>query len=211
MSLSARVEQLRLRDLLLLEHIATQGSLRKVSEALHVTQPAITQALQGLERAFGVALVDRERRGVQLTAAGRAALARLRSARSEITAACEAAQAPERPLLRIGSSPMAALDVLPRALTRLRKAVPAAQVVLPETSVPRLWTALAEGQLDAIAARQPSLAQGERLPEGVAFDVVGSERMVIVAAQSHPLARVAPACSSWPRWTGCCHRPAPWR
>ena len=192
-SLSPRIEQLRLRDLLLLEHIETEGSLRKVAEALHVTQPAVTQALQGLERAFDVALVERGRRGVLLTAAGRAALARLRTARCEVTAACEAAQAPQRPLLRLGSSPMAALEVMPKALTRLRRALPEGQVILTETSVPRLWAALAEGELDAIASRLPNLGPGERLPEGVAHDAVGSERVVVVAAQSHPMARRRPS------------------
>lgn len=192
-ALSPRVEQLRLRDLMLLEHIDTQGSLRKVADTLHVTQPAVTQALQGLERAFGVALVERERRGVLLTAAGRAALARLRTARAEVTAACEAALAPQRPVLRIGSSPMAALDVVPRALTRLRHALPETHIMLTETSVPRLWAALAEGELDAIASRIPGLGPGDRLPEGVAHDAVGNERVVVVGASSHPMARGRPS------------------
>jgi DNA-binding transcriptional LysR family regulator len=191
-ALSPRVEQLRLRDLLLLEHIETEGSLRKVAQALHVTQPAITQALQGLERAFDVALVERGRRGVLLTAAGRAAVARLRTVHAEVAAACEAALAPQRMVLRIGSSPMAALDVVPRAVTRLRRALPDAHIVLTETSVPKLWAALAEGELDAIATRIPGLNPGERLPDGIAHHPVGNERIVVAAAQSHPLARRRP-------------------
>ena len=187
--MTARVEQLRLRDLLLLEHIAQHGSLRKVAEALHVTQPAVTQALQGLEQAFGVALVDRGRRGVTLTGAGDAALARLRVARREVNAAREAALAPQRPVLRLGSSPMAALDVMPRALAHLRRSAPEVRVVLTETSVPRLWAALAEGELDAIASRRPNLGPGERLAEGLSFDAVGTERVVVAASSEHPLAK----------------------
>ena len=59
----ARIEQLRLRDLLLLDQLEQTGSLRATAEHLHVTQPAVTQALQVLERAFGVALVQRGQRG----------------------------------------------------------------------------------------------------------------------------------------------------
>jgi DNA-binding transcriptional LysR family regulator len=184
-----RIDHLRLRDLSLLEHIATHGSLRKVAEVLHVTQPAVTQALQGLEQAFGVTLVERNRRGVGLTPSGEAALVRLRIAHREVSAAREAALAPRRPVLHLGSSPMAALDLMPRALARLRKQMPELQVVLTETSVPRLWAMLAEGRLDAIASRRPSLAPGERLPPGVAVDAVGTERVVVAAARSHPLAR----------------------
>jgi DNA-binding transcriptional LysR family regulator len=190
--LMARIEQLRLRDLLLLEHIAQHGSLRKVAEALHVTQPAVTQALQGLEQAFGVALVDRGRRGVSLTPSGQAALARLRVARREVSAAREAALAPQRPVLRLGSSPMAALEVMPRALARLRRSAPEVRVVLTETSVPRLWAALADGELDAIASRRPSLGPGERLPEGLSIDAVGTERVVVAASREHPLAKRKP-------------------
>lgn len=191
-SLSPRIEQLRLRDLLLLEHIETEGSLRKVAEALHVTQPAVTQALQGLEQAFGVALVDRGRRGVSLTPAGEAALARLRVARREVGAAIEAALAPQRPRLRLGTSPMAALDIVPQALAQLRRALPEAHVVLTQTSVPRLWAALGDGELDAIASSRPVLGPGERAPPGVVVEGVGTERMVVAAAAKHPLSSTQP-------------------
>ncbi len=186
---TTRLEQLRLRDLALLVHIEQHGSLRKVAEVLHVTQPAVTQALQGLEQAFGTALVERGRRGVSLTPAGGAALARLRVARREVDAAREAALAPERPVLRLGSSPMAALDVMPRALARLRQAAPEVRVILTETSVPRLWAALAEGELDAIASRRPSLGAGERVPASLTAEAVGTERVVVAASRGHALAR----------------------
>ena len=76
--MSHPLEQIRLRDLILLEHIQTLGTLRQAALALHVTQPAVTQMLKGLELAFGVALVERGRRGVSLNAAGQAALAALK-------------------------------------------------------------------------------------------------------------------------------------
>ncbi|MBL0729954.1 LysR family transcriptional regulator [Piscinibacter sp. HJYY11] len=190
--MTARIEQLRLRDLLLLEHIAEHGSLRKVAEALHVTQPAVTQALQGLEQAFGVELVERGRRGVSLTPAGNAALARLRVARREVSAALDAALTPQRPRLRLGSSPMAALDIVPQALAELRRALPEAHVVLTQTSVLRLWAALGDGELDAIASSRPVLGPGERPPPGVVVEGIGTERMVVAASRKHPLASMHP-------------------
>lgn len=190
--ISARIGQLRLRDLMLLEHVDRLGTLAKVGEAMHVTQPAVTQALQVLERAFGVPLVLRERRGASLTPAGRAALTRLRAAGQEVQAAHAAALAPQSPLLRIGSSPMGTVNVLPAALRRLRKAVPEVRVVISETSVPELWHALAQGTLDAIVSRLPNIGQGESLPDAVVYDAVGQERIVLVAARSHPLARRKP-------------------
>ena len=49
--LPLRFGQLRVRDLLLLEHLDELGSLTETAARLHVTQSAITQALQVLEKA----------------------------------------------------------------------------------------------------------------------------------------------------------------
>ena len=72
-ALPARFAQLRLRDLMLLEHIDELASLTDAASRMHVTQSAITQALHSLEQAFGCPLVERGRRGqrgVSLSPAG---------------------------------------------------------------------------------------------------------------------------------------------
>lgn len=51
-----------------------QGNLSRAAEALHITQPALTARLQGLEGDLGTQLFVRGRRGMQLTDAGRAFL-----------------------------------------------------------------------------------------------------------------------------------------
>lgn len=188
--MSARMEQLRLRDLLLLEQIEAHGTLRKVAEVMHVTQPAITQALQGLERAFGVALVERASRGVRLTEAGRAAVLHVQAASSELRAARDAALSPQAPLLRLGTSPLASLEVLPKGLAQLRKLRPEVRVVITEANVPQLWQGLAEGVNDAIISRFPG--QGAGSLNGVTYDVVGAERLVLVAPRLHAVSRRAP-------------------
>jgi DNA-binding transcriptional LysR family regulator len=191
-SSTARIEQLRLRDLLLLDHLDQTGSLRVTAERLNVTQPAVTQALQVLENAFGVTLVQRGRRGqrgVSLTPAGQAALVRLRIARQELIAAHTAALTPLITTLRVGVLPLAMFHVLPQALARLRVAMPNIHIELNESTVSGLWGALADGQVDAIVCRLPS--PGERLPlaAGIVYHTVssGTERLVLVAGRAHPL------------------------
>lgn len=189
---TARVAQLRLRDLMLLDLIESHRSLRRVAETLHLTQPAVTQALQGLEQAFGVTLVERERRGVRLAPAGRAALAHLRAASQEVEAALALAAAPQRPQLHLGCSPMSALKAVPRALARLRAAEPALRVSLHELSVPELWSGLQEGRLDAIVSRLPGSDANQPSPDGLLIECVDSEALVLVAPRRHPLARRRP-------------------
>lgn len=61
------MELFQLRSFL---RVAETGSITRASEALFLTQPAVTQHVRALERELGVALFDRTGRGVQLTAAG---------------------------------------------------------------------------------------------------------------------------------------------
>jgi DNA-binding transcriptional LysR family regulator len=59
---------------------ADLGSVTRAARHLHLSQPAISHQLAALEREAGTALLTRDRRGVHLTAAGRAALPEARRA-----------------------------------------------------------------------------------------------------------------------------------
>lgn len=190
--LPARFAQLRLRDLMLLEHLAELGSLTEAAARLHVTQSAITQALQSLEQAFGQPLVERGRRGqrgVRLTAGGEGALRHLRVARHELEAALAAAAEPGRLDLRIGALPLTLVRTLPDALARLRRKLPQVHVHLIEDIVPSLWRQIEAGELDAIVGRLPALSEQQRMPLGVAHRTVAHEQLVLVCSRRHPLAR----------------------
>lgn len=198
-TLPPRIGQLRLRDLLLLEHIADAGSLRQAAVRLHVTQPAVTQALQGLEQAFGVPLVLRGSSGATLTAPGAAALLRLRVARRELLAAQAAAQAVTSLPLRLGVLPLATLALLPRALRALRAARPGLAVELTESTVARLWAQLVQGELDAIVCRLPSPQECDPVAAGLVHQTVGHERMAVAAAHTHPAMQLPADLPARPR------------
>ncbi|MES2257130.1 MAG: LysR family transcriptional regulator [Pseudomonadota bacterium] len=187
--LPARIGKLRVRDLLLLEYVHELGTLQKVAERLNVTQPAVTLALQVLEDAFGVPLVQRGRRGVTLTATGEAILSRITVGRKELSAAYAMAVEPQAPHLRLGCSPVASMKILPLALARFFEDPPHAKVriSLVESSVPALWAQLNAGDLDAIVCRMPNAGQFELMMPGMMFETVGTERMVLVAARDSTL------------------------
>lgn len=60
-----------------LQQIAKLGSASAAARAVHVTQPAATQALAALERYFDAQLFERHSRGMTPTASGRICLARI--------------------------------------------------------------------------------------------------------------------------------------
>jgi DNA-binding transcriptional LysR family regulator len=61
-----------LRDLQVLLAVAQFGSMAKAASHLSITQPAVSQAVANLERAFGARLIDRGPHGAVLTSYGEA-------------------------------------------------------------------------------------------------------------------------------------------
>jgi LysR family transcriptional regulator, regulator for genes of the gallate degradation pathway len=59
-----------LRHLHTFGEVARLGSVSAAARAVHISQPAVTQAVAGVERYFGVSLLSRSNTGVALTAAG---------------------------------------------------------------------------------------------------------------------------------------------
>src|SRR3954464_7512262 len=73
MSRNERVERrVKLHDLRALMTVATAGSMGKGARLLNTSQPAISRSIADLEHAVGHRLLDRSRRGVELTKYGRA-------------------------------------------------------------------------------------------------------------------------------------------
>lgn len=65
-----------LRHLRVFEAVARFGSVTSASRAIHLSQPAVTQAISKLEDIFGTRLFERGQRGSHLTPSGEIVLAR---------------------------------------------------------------------------------------------------------------------------------------
>ncbi len=73
-----------LRHLQLTREIARLGSVSAVSRRLHLSQPAVTQAVANVERYFGTPLFLRESKGMRLTDAGLVCVQRIERATTQI-------------------------------------------------------------------------------------------------------------------------------
>ena len=77
MSRQTRVgRRLKLRDLDILSKVVQWGSMAKAASPLGMSQPAVSEAVAGLEGALGVRLLDRSPQGVTPTIYARALLRR---------------------------------------------------------------------------------------------------------------------------------------
>lgn len=80
---------MKIHHLRALVAVATAGSIKTAAKALHVTQPAVSKAIQELENEFGVPLLERKPWGVVPTPEGAALLGRAHAVVRELERARE--------------------------------------------------------------------------------------------------------------------------
>ena len=172
-----------LRQLEYLRLLAEHGSFHRAAEAAGIGQPALSSAIQELERILGGPVVERIRNDVQLTPSGRAACRGGDDVLTRTKDLVEAVrQSGRRPLagpLRLGVIPTVAPFLLPAAATRLRNAYPELQLFLREAATDRLTVELRAGKLDcAIIALPYDIGAFERAS-------IGYDEFVAAAPSDH--------------------------
>ena len=164
----------------------------RAAQRLHMTQPPLTQAIQGLERTLGVPLFDRSRRAVALTPAGAALVAparRLLEAAGELPRIAQAAAAGLAGQLRLAFVSSIAYGPLPEWLRSFRASHPQVQLLLREATLDVQLAAFAADEIDAgFVLHAPGAA-----PAGFATWTALSEPLVVALPERHPLASARPA------------------
>jgi DNA-binding transcriptional LysR family regulator len=178
---------MRIEQLEYLVAVSRHGSLRRAGEQLHVSQPALSEALRNLERELGVALLDRHRSGAKISTAGRDllqpmaevldAVARLRAAAGDRLAA--------RRLLRIGTVNAGTAGLVLPAMRAFQAQHPASTVEIRNLQQADIQVGLAEGTLDLGLV---NLLDGDDVPPGLEPIPLVTGRPVAVLPASHPLA-----------------------
>ncbi len=154
---------------------------------LHMTQPPLTQAIQGLERAVGLALFERNRRSVALTPAGAALLPaarRLLAAADDLPRVAQAAAAGLAGRLRLAFVSNIAYGPLPDWLRGFRLAHPEVALQLREATLDVQLEAFDAGEIDAgFVLHAPGAA-----PPGFAAWAALHEPLVMALPETHPAA-----------------------
>jgi DNA-binding transcriptional LysR family regulator len=181
---------MRIEQLEYIAAVTEYGSLRRASEHLHVSQPALSEAVTKLERELGVTLLDRHRSGARISAAGRELLAgmvdvleavdRLRSAAGDQLAVGRT--------LRVGSVNAGTATLLLPAIHALRTERPQASVEIRTLQQDEINVGLLEQTLDLGLV---NLLGGDDLPPELTGTVLLHGRPIAVLPRDHPLAAKA--------------------
>lgn len=118
---------LNLHHLRILLAVADAGSISAAAAEIRISQPAVSKAISALERQLELPLLERHRRGVQLTEAGAALVARARvlfAVEREAEEELAARKGLHHGMVRIGASTTIATYMLPTVIAAFKPQYP---------------------------------------------------------------------------------------
>lgn len=177
---------MRIEQLEYLAAVTRFGSLRRASERLHLSQPAISEAVRKLERELGVTLLDRHRSGARISLAGRELLQPIVDVLESIERLKAAAgdQLATRRMLRIGTVNAGTASLLLPALRAFQAAHGGATVEVRNLQQDEIHVSLGEGTLDLGLV---NLLDGDDVPPELEPTPLLVGRPVAVLPPGHPL------------------------
>jgi DNA-binding transcriptional LysR family regulator len=167
--------------------VAEELHFGRAALRLHMTQPPLTQAIAGLERALGVRLFDRTKRSVHLTAAGHALLPEARELLARalaLPAHARAAAHGESGRLRLAFVSTVGFGLLPQWVLAFRSMYPRIELELIESTGDVQLQGLERGDIDAgFMLHSPGFA-----PSGLRHLRIVREPLVLALPEQQELA-----------------------
>ncbi|HEX6472105.1 MAG TPA: LysR substrate-binding domain-containing protein [Streptosporangiaceae bacterium] len=179
---------MELRHLRYFLAVAEELHFGRAAEHLHIVQPALSKQIAALEKELGVRLLERTKRRVELTEAGRAFLDDARNVLAQAEMAADRARSAgrgERGVLVIGFIPPALNSVLPIALNRYRCEHPNVRLVLRELTNRAAIDGVLSDRIHISFVRVPFDDHG-----GLNCEPVYEEPVFVALPSDHPLTAV---------------------
>lgn len=165
--------------------VADLGSFRAASEALHLSQSALSRRADKLEDALGVKLLQRTTRKVELTTVGRGFVPRARNVLNELeNALIGIREVSDRlsGLVTIACVPSAVAYFLPSVVRKYHEQYPRINIRIIDESSSQVLTAVARGEADF------GLTYIGATDADIEFTPLLEESFVVAVRRDHPLA-----------------------
>lgn len=173
--------------------VAAHGSVRAAATHLVVTESAVSAAVAALGRDLGVALVQRDGRGLRLTSAGEVYLGYARQVLGLLEEGRAAALGdldPGRGQLRLAAVTTAGEHLLPTLLASFRRRWPEVDLTLEVCPSARVWQLIQMHEADLVLAGRP--------PANVDATVLARRpNELVVVAAPHTVAGSRPWDTPW--------------
>ena len=180
---------MRIEQLEYLAAVTQHGSLRRASESMHISQPALSEAVGKLERELGVPLLDRRRSGARISRQGQDLLPYMTQVLDAVDRLRQAAgdQTLVSRNLRIGTVNAANSTLLVPAVQDFRHRNGGTGVEVLSTQQSEIYLGLAEGSLDLGLV---NVLPGDDVPPHLTSRELVRGRPVVCLRTDHPLARL---------------------
>ena len=179
--------RLKLKDLRTLLAVVDAGGMGKAADRLNTSQPAVSQAIANLERTLGKRLLERGRKGIELTPYGEALLRcgaavfdDLRKGVEEIGFISD----PTSGEVRIGCSEPVAAGLLSEVIDRVMRQYPRIVVHAVPGQPLELLRDLDARKIDFVLAQNVGRSSAEHRN----IEILYHEAVVVVAGPHHPQA-----------------------
>jgi DNA-binding transcriptional LysR family regulator len=181
---------MEMRQLRAFVEVATSGHFGHAAERLHVTQPALTQRIQALERELGLQLLERNARRVRLAPAGAVLLPHaLRLVQVEDQGLRELKAYSSGMVGRLRLAYQAAGDVAMAGsiIAEYRRRFPRVYVETTSGSSGPNLKLVQDEAADAAFALVPRVR-----PDGISTRTIRREEVILALRSDHPLAQMEP-------------------
>jgi DNA-binding transcriptional LysR family regulator len=164
--------------------IAKHGTFNGAARAEKISQPALSNKIALLERQLGVRVLDRGRHGATLNRYGQLLIRHARALDSVLEQALEEIDLEKRGLhgpLTIGGTPVALLELVPRAVSRLARSASRASISIIEGDDELLLDSLRSGEIELMLG---SMGAASELPDIVQEKLIEFPMRAVVGAAS---------------------------
>jgi DNA-binding transcriptional LysR family regulator len=179
----------KLRELYILSAVVERGSMAKAAAYLAMSQPAVSEAIGGLEATLKVRLLDRGPRGVEPTIYAQALLKRGAVVFDELSQGLRDIAYladPARGEVRIGCPESLAAGFVPAMIGEFSRRHPQVTFDVVDTAIAALeFRELRERRIDLMLGRIPR----DFADEEIAVDNLFDDKLLVVASADSPWAR----------------------
>jgi DNA-binding transcriptional LysR family regulator len=173
-----------IRQLTYFLEVARQQSMTKAAEVLHVSQPALSKMVKGLEEELDMTLIIRSNKSSEVTDAGKIVMdyaKKMIALMNEMTTTLSDMTNLQHGSIQIGIPPIAGSLFFPKVIAEFHKAYPNIKINITEYAAPRLTKKVLEGEIELGIAVLP-IDEGD-------FQIypIVSEEMKLLVHFEHPL------------------------
>jgi DNA-binding transcriptional LysR family regulator len=168
--------------------VADERHFGKAAERLRMSQPPLSQQIQILERALGVRLFDRSRRGVRLTREGAALLGPVQQFMDHaqrLQQAVTDARLGRSEVVSIGAINSALFDIMPRLMRVAKQRYQHLSLSMREMKTADALAAVQSGEIDI------ALARFDDRITSLEFRPIVNDHLVVVLPADHRLTKLS--------------------